>query len=64
MILGGIWGLKSKVPTLAELLDSLAASIALRAIGAPRVTTKSMLLSWVSLAAMVDFTEGRSEPLT
>ena len=36
--MGGIWGLKSKVPTLAELPPSLTASIALRAIGAPRVT--------------------------
>jgi hypothetical protein len=38
LIFGGICGLKSNVPTLALLPDSLAASIARSAIGAPRVT--------------------------
>ena len=64
MIFGGICGLKSNVPTFALPPLSLSASMAFSAIGAPSVTMKSMLGSCLSFAAIVDFTEGRSRPLT
>ena len=64
MIFGGICGLKSKVPTFALLPASLAASIALSAIGAPRVTMKSIAGFCFNFAEMVERTDGRSDPFT
>ncbi len=50
--------------TLASLPASRTDCTAVRAIGAPSVTTWSMVESFWSLAVSVDFTEGMSVPLT
>src|ERR671923_237865 len=51
-------GLVSKVTTFAGLPASVTDWTAVRAIGAARVITRSMLGSCLSLAAMVERTEG------
>ncbi len=56
--------LRSKVATLALLPASATDCTAVSAYGAPSVTTSSMELSCLSLAVMVDFTDGMSVPLT
>ncbi|GAA2279475.1 hypothetical protein GCM10010234_15230 [Streptomyces hawaiiensis] len=50
--------------TFALLPASFTDCTAVRAIGAPSVTTWSMEESFWSLAVSVDFTEGMSAPLT
>ncbi len=56
--------LRSKVATFASLPASSTDCTAVMANGAPRVTRWSTSLDCLSLAVIVDFTEGMSVPLT